>query len=81
MYNSEFSFIRDAIDAQGAAQAESAGKNICGPSTRAFATLAQDEQAALRESLVNLWTSHNHADGSNRTVVDAEYLEVVGIRA
>ena len=52
-----------------------------GPTTRAFATLTQDEQAALRESLVNLWTSHNQADGSNRTVVDAEYLEVVGIRA
>ena len=52
-----------------------------GPTTRAFAALAQDEQAALREGLVNLWTSHNQADGSSRTVVDAEYLEVVAIRA
>jgi SAM-dependent methyltransferase len=52
-----------------------------GPTTRAFAMLGETEQAALRADLVDLWTSHNQASESGRTVVDAEYLEVVGVRA
>ena len=52
-----------------------------GPTTRAFATLAEVDQNALRTDLVNLWSSHNQATDPARTVVDAEYLEVVGIRA
>lgn len=52
-----------------------------GPTTRAFATLGQAEQAALRAELVELWTSRNIATEPGRTIVDAEYLEVVGIRA
>jgi len=51
-----------------------------GPTTRAFASLNETDQAALRSELVDLWTSHNQADTA-RTIVDAEYLEVVGIRA
>jgi hypothetical protein len=52
-----------------------------GPTTRAFATLGEAEQAALRADLVDLWTSHNQTSASARTVVDSEYLEVVGVRA
>jgi len=52
-----------------------------GPTTRAFATLGDADRAALRAALVDLWSSHNQAGESGRTVVDAEYLEVVGIRA
>jgi SAM-dependent methyltransferase len=50
-----------------------------GPTTRAFATLGAAEQAALRKELVGLWSSHNKASGSARTIVDAEYLEVVAV--
>ena len=51
-----------------------------GPTTRAFATLGEADRDALRADLVNLWSSHNQATDPARTVVDAEYLEVVGIR-
>ncbi|HUL72191.1 MAG TPA: class I SAM-dependent methyltransferase [Vicinamibacterales bacterium] len=51
-----------------------------GPTTRAFAALDTAEQAALRADLVELWSAHNQAPESGRTVVDAEYLQVVGIR-
>jgi hypothetical protein len=52
-----------------------------GPTTRAFAALGEADRAALRVDLVDLWTSRNQAGGAARTVVDAEYLEVVGVRA
>lgn len=52
-----------------------------GPTTRAFATLGDADQAALRGELVALWTSHNQSSDPARTVVDGEYLEVVGTRA
>ena len=52
-----------------------------GPTTRAFATLGDADQASLRADLVNLWTSNNRATEAARTIVDAEYLEVVGTRA
>jgi SAM-dependent methyltransferase len=52
-----------------------------GPTTRAFATLGESDRAALRADLVDLWASHNQASDPSRTVVDAEYLEVVGVRA
>jgi len=42
--------------------------------------MGKADQAALRPTLVELWTSHNQATESNRTLVDAEYLEVVGVR-
>ena len=52
-----------------------------GPTTRAFASLGEADGAALRADLVQLWTSHNTATDPGRTIVDSEYLEVVGIRA
>ena len=50
-----------------------------GPTTRAFATLGEADQAALRADLVELWASHNKSSAATRTIVDAEYLEVVAI--
>ncbi len=52
-----------------------------GPTTRAFASLGGADRAALRDALVELWTVHNQGAGPGRTIVDAEYLEVVGVRA
>jgi len=52
-----------------------------GPANRNFAMLGEGDQAALRGELVDLWTSHNQAKDASRTIVDAEYLEVVGVRA
>jgi SAM-dependent methyltransferase len=52
-----------------------------GPTTRAFASLGEAERDALRADLVGLWTSHNKASTPSRTLVDSEYLEVVGVRA
>jgi SAM-dependent methyltransferase len=52
-----------------------------GPTSRAFATLDASTQQALHADLVDLWSAHNQASVPNRTVVDAEYLEVVGVRA
>lgn len=52
-----------------------------GPATRAFGALAPAEQAALGGELVDLWASRNQAVEPDRTIVDAEYLEVVATRA
>ncbi len=52
-----------------------------GPTARAFAALGEPDRTALRADLVDLWTSHNLASEPDRTIVDAEYLEVVGVRA
>ena len=51
-----------------------------GPMTRAFASLDANGQQTLHAELTQLWSSHNQA-GANRTKVDAEYLEVIAIRA
>ncbi|HWB31941.1 MAG TPA: class I SAM-dependent methyltransferase [Acidobacteriaceae bacterium] len=48
-----------------------------GPTTRAFATLAEPEREALRSDLVGHWTAHNRSGVPNRTIVDAEYLQVI----
>ncbi|WP_243303852.1 class I SAM-dependent methyltransferase [Geothrix oryzisoli] len=51
-----------------------------GPINRAFASLEADGQEALHQDLERLWSEHNQArDGS--TQVEAEYLEVVAVRA
>jgi SAM-dependent methyltransferase len=52
-----------------------------GPTTRAFATLADADRSALRAELVDLWAGHNQSSEPERTIVDAEYLSVVGVRA
>jgi len=54
-------------------------KQNYGPTTRAFAALGAADQASLRKELVELWASHNRASGPARTIVDAEYLEVVAV--
>lgn len=51
-----------------------------GPTNKAFGTLDENKQAALRKDLEQLWTEHNRAtDGT--TAVDSEYLEVIAVRA
>ena len=51
-----------------------------GPTNKAFGTLDQNQQAALRTDLEQLWSRHNKAtDGA--TAVDSEYLEVIATRA
>jgi SAM-dependent methyltransferase len=51
-----------------------------GPTNRAFASLDPDRQAALRQDLEQLWIQHNRAtDGT--TEYDAEYLEVIAVKA
>ncbi|MBI4894092.1 MAG: methyltransferase domain-containing protein [Acidobacteria bacterium] len=51
-----------------------------GPMNRAFASLGEEEQVSLRQNLVELWATHNQSR-NGRTVVDGEYLAVVGTRA
>ena len=51
-----------------------------GPTLKAFGSLDENKQAALRKDLEELWTKNNTAtDGT--TSVAAEYLEVVATRA
>ena len=51
-----------------------------GPTQKAFGTLDEDKQAALRKDLEQLWTANNQAtDGT--TLVDGEYLQVTATRA
>ena len=51
-----------------------------GPINQAFAALDAQESEELRRTLEALWTRHNRA-GQEGTVVSAEYLEVIGVRA
>jgi SAM-dependent methyltransferase len=51
-----------------------------GPTNRAFASLEEDSAKRLRDELEALWSAHNRG-GDELTVVAAEYLEVVAIRA
>ena len=51
-----------------------------GPINQAFAALDVEGGARLRRELEALWSSHNRA-GVGCTMVFAEYLEVIGIRA
>jgi ubiquinone/menaquinone biosynthesis C-methylase UbiE len=72
MYNFDYPFPPDVV-------VEFFRENY-GPMTRAFAALDANGQAQLRRELISLWSEHNQAmDGT--TKVDAEYLEVVAIRA
>ena len=50
-----------------------------GPMNRAFASLDEDGRVHLRHELDALWSAHNRAQVG--TLVLAEYLEVIGIRA
>jgi hypothetical protein len=51
-----------------------------GPTNRAFAALTPADQEACHADLVALWTAQNQSGDANRTVVDAEYLQVVAVR-
>jgi hypothetical protein len=51
-----------------------------GPTTRAFAALGRPEQDALRADLVALWADANVSPDPSRTEVEADYLQVVGVR-
>jgi len=51
-----------------------------GPTNRAFASLDEASGKSLRDELEGLWSEHNRG-GDELTVVAAEYLEVVAIRA
>ena len=55
-------------------------RSFYGPTQKAFGTLDESKQAALRKDLEQLWSTHNRAtDGT--TDVDSEYLEVIATRA
>src|SRR5215831_20954358 len=51
-----------------------------GPTNVAFASLDENKARSLREDLEALWSSHNRG-GADLTVVPAEYLEVIAVRA
>lgn len=51
-----------------------------GPMSRAFDSLAAGGRDKLRTELTALWSANNRAAG-NRTLVDAEYLEVIATRS
>src|SRR5262252_1565690 len=51
-----------------------------GPTNQAFGSLDEDSAKSLRDELESLWSAHNRG-GNELTVVAAEYLEVVAIRA
>jgi SAM-dependent methyltransferase len=51
-----------------------------GPTQRAFDSLDEEKQRALREDLEGLWLKNNQATDGN-TQVEAEYLEVIALRS
>jgi hypothetical protein len=51
-----------------------------GPANLAFASLDVAGRQALHQELESLWSAHNRAK-KGVTIVDAEYLDVVAIRA
>jgi SAM-dependent methyltransferase len=51
-----------------------------GPTNRAFASLDETAARKLRDELEALWSAHNRG-GDELTVVQSEYLEVIGVRA
>ena len=50
-----------------------------GPTHRAFAALDEAGQAALRQELAQLWSTHNQSQ-NGVTRVEFEYLEIVAVR-
>lgn len=51
-----------------------------GPTNRAFAALNETNARKLRDDLESLWSVHNRG-GEELTVVSAEYLEVIAVKA
>jgi hypothetical protein len=54
-------------------------RSYYGPTQRAFASVDDTVQAALRKDLEQLWSDHNQATGDS-TSVDGEYLEVLAVK-
>ena len=52
-----------------------------GPTQKAFASLGQAAQAALRRDLVDIQTRYNVSTHPGTTEAAAEYLEVVAVRS
>jgi SAM-dependent methyltransferase len=52
-----------------------------GPTVRARAALDAAGGSALRKALTALWSDNNQATAANGTMVQAEYLDVVAVRA
>ncbi len=52
-----------------------------GPANRAFAALSRAKQTSLHAALVDLWRGANESGAPGRTVVNAEYLEVIAKRS
>jgi SAM-dependent methyltransferase len=52
-----------------------------GPANRAFAALTPTDQTSLFAALVDLWSTANESREVGRTIVNAEYLEVLARRA
>ena len=55
-------------------------RQFYGPTNLAFASLDGSSARKLREELEALWSAHNRG-GDELTVVSAEYLEVIAVRA
>jgi len=51
-----------------------------GPMNRAFMGLPEAAQAAMRTALVDLWSEADQSRDAGRTIVDAEYLEVLATK-
>jgi len=51
-----------------------------GPANRAFESLKDEDASKLRQELEVLWSSHNRG-GEELTILPAEYLEVIAVRA
>ena len=52
-----------------------------GPVNRAFAALPESGQLVMRKALTELWSGANESRDAARTIVRAQYLEVVAARA
>jgi SAM-dependent methyltransferase len=50
-----------------------------GPTKMAFARLNESDRSAYRTDLENLWSEHN-LGGTSKTVIQNEYLQVIGTR-
>lgn len=63
----------------GAAEVVELFRELYGPTIRAFSTLDETAQAALRHDLEQLWSQHNQAtDGT--VYLESEYLDVQAVR-
>jgi ubiquinone/menaquinone biosynthesis C-methylase UbiE len=64
----------------GPAQVVEHFRKYFGPTQKAFESLDEAGQDALRKDLLELWTEHNHAN-DGKTSVTSEYLEVIAVKA